>query len=64
MRRRYFQEDNRPKDVLDCGVHSGRKFEEVYLDHEPYVKWGVGTQTSADVEFDMFQVLSDEIDGP
>ena len=26
---------------LDCGIHSGRKFEDVYLDHKSYVKWVV-----------------------
>ena len=42
LRRRYFQENkenNRPEDVLDCGVHSGRKFDDFYLDHESDVKW-------------------------
>ena len=39
VRRRYFQDGNRPEDVLDCGVHSGRKIEDVYLDHESYVRW-------------------------
>ena len=38
-RRTYFQDGSRPEDVLDCGVHSGRKFEDVYLDHESYVRW-------------------------
>ena len=39
MRRRYFRENSRPGDVLDCGTHSGRKFEDLYLDHKSYVKW-------------------------
>ena len=39
VRRRYFQENNRPEDVLDCGVHSGRKFEDVCLENESYVTW-------------------------
>ena len=38
-RRRYFLENSGPEDVLDCGIHSGRKFEDVYLDHKSYVKW-------------------------
>ena len=38
VRRRYFRENNRPEDVLDCGIHSGRKFEDVHLDYESYVK--------------------------
>ena len=39
VRRRYFRENSGPDDVLDCGIHSGRKFEDVYLDHKSYVKW-------------------------
>ena len=39
VKRGFFQENNRPEDVLDCGIHSGRKFEDVYLHHESYVKW-------------------------
>ena len=39
VRRRYFRENSGPEDVLDCGIHSGRKFEDVYLDHKSYVKW-------------------------
>ena len=39
VRRRYLRENSRPEDVLDCGIRSGRKFEDVYLDHESYVKW-------------------------
>ena len=35
----YFRENSRPGDVLDCGIHSGRKFEDLYLDHKSYVKW-------------------------
>ena len=39
VRRRYFRENSGPDDVLDCGIHCGRKFEDVYLDHKSYVKW-------------------------
>ena len=53
VRKKYFQEGNRPDDGLDCGVHSGRKFEDVNLDHESFVKWVVQNET-ADVEFEVF----------
>ena len=39
VRMRYFRENSGPDDILDCGIHSGRKFEDVYLDHKSYVKW-------------------------
>ena len=36
VRRRYFRENSGPEDILDCGIHCGRKFEDVYLDHKSY----------------------------
>ena len=39
VRRRYFRENSGPEDILDCGIHSGRKFEDVYLDHKSYAQW-------------------------
>ena len=39
VRRRYFRESSGPEDILDCGIHSGRKFEDVYLDHKSYAQW-------------------------
>ena len=38
VRRRYFRENSGPEDILDCGIHSGRKFEDVHLDHKSYAK--------------------------
>ena len=39
VRRRYFRENNGPEDILGCWIHSGRKFEDVYLDHKSYAEW-------------------------
>ena len=39
VRRRYFRESSGPEDILDCGIHSGRKFEDVHLDHKSYAQW-------------------------
>ena len=40
VRRRYFRESSGPEDILDFGgIHSGRKFEDVYLDHKSYAQW-------------------------
>ena len=54
VRRRYFRENSRPGDVLDCGIHSGRKFEDLYLDHKSYVKWVLELGQPTHVEFEVF----------
>ena len=43
--------------------HSGRKFEDVYLDHKSYVKWVLELGATAHVEFEVFSIFSEEIDG-
>ena len=42
VKRRYVQAVSGPEDVLDCGVHSGWKFADVYMAHDSYVQWVLG----------------------
>ena len=46
VRRKYFRENSGPQDVLDCGIHSGRRFEEQVM-----CQVGVGVGTTAHVDF-------------
>ena len=64
VRRRYFPENSGPEDVLDCGIHFGRKFEDVYLDHKSSVKWVLELWQPHMWSLRCFLILSDEIDGP
>ena len=43
--------------------HSGRKFEDVYLDHKSYVKWVLELGQPHMWSLRCFSIFSEEIDG-
>ena len=59
VRRRYVRENSGPEDVLDCGIHSGR----CLSGSQVSCQMGVVVGATAHVEFEVFSILSEEIDG-
>ena len=63
VRRRYFRENSGPEDILDCGIHSGRKIRRCLSGPQVICQVGIGVGTTAHVDFEVFPIFSEKIDG-